>query len=426
MYQSDKFQTFVPFCGSVIRRYATARELPPHNVLDSRLYSGEIRLTVTAKTPIIVSDGAHYLEVLPNAPMRDGKPVETKFALFARDVQGRFHIPGSSLRGLIRQNMQILGLGIVRVGQEDEIAPKPVNGDRAPQNGLPKSYRIPEDRDFLDYPHSMMGFVGRKRNEPNGYGRTKRVQDCYRTRVSFGSLLAKGTPTELNGVLVELKAPDQGDEKFITRQPDGAFLLNGTRQYPLRPVSASQPYHSAQGIRPLPAGTSFTGSIRYRNLHEDELGLLLWCLRLEEGCRHTIGMAKSYGYGQIEISIDHLLEHDPAQLYGSLTAGAVPRGDTAQRVEELIAAYNRYAAAQPGVNAPGGKLRDMPHIQTFFRLKSQQSDLPDAVQTPAKPTKPAGPSQKELRKQAKKTGPQASAEQVSDWKAMLSGRFKNN
>lgn len=398
MYQSHNNKPFVPFCETVITRYPSAKALPRHDVMDPKLLHGEIRLTLTAKTPVIVSGGTRIRE--------SGASI----ALFATDAQGRYRIPGSSLRGLIRQNMQILGLGLVRVGREDEISDQKLANGCFPAQGLPGSYRIPENRDLMDYPHSIMGFVGRKRTE-SVRGRSKQVSDCYRTRISVGDLRAVGAPKVLHTVLLRQEAPDQSSECFLTRTPDG-FRLSGTRQFPPREPAKSQPYGSTQGFRPLDVGTQFSGSIRYRNLHPDELGLLLWCLRLEAGCLQTMGMAKGAGYGQLELQINELLEYDPTELYGSLTGSGIRRGETARRVEELIGAYQAYAAKVTGESLPG-----MPHIRTFLELRTPKADEP-----PAAPM----PSQKELRKQAKKAAAQASTEDVSSWKAMLSGKFTKN
>lgn len=413
MYHTQETGAFVPFCETVIRRYPSFRELPPHHVMDPKLLHGEIRLTLTARTPVIVSGGRHF------------KEGDASVSLFATDAYGRYHIPGSSLRGLIRQNMQILGLGLVRVGREDEIPNLPVANNGRPADGLPQSYRIPEDQDFLDYVRSIMGFVGRKHSVTTRYGKPKWVSDCYRTRISVGDLRAVGTAKELHTVLLQQELPRQDSDRFIIHE-NGSFRLKGTRQYPLREVSQNQSYLSKQGFRPLAAGTQFTGTIRYRNLHADELGLLLWCLRLEEGCVHTMGMAKSAGYGQMELKIDSLVEYEPAQLYSSLTSSGIRRGETGQRIDALIRDYRSYAAEQSGIHP--ASLLEMSHIRTFLKLKGWQPEEQAAVPSAAaEPPKPPALSQKELRKKAKKEAkPQASAEEVSSWKAMLSDKYKRN
>ena len=84
---------FVPFSNKVLCRYNSVEELPSHDRLDKDLHSGEIHLTIEAKTPLFISDGNDH---------------------FFRTPAGTCAIPGSSLRGLVRENMQILGFGLVR------------------------------------------------------------------------------------------------------------------------------------------------------------------------------------------------------------------------------------------------------------------------------------------------------------------------
>ena len=78
---------FVPFYDKV---YAYPDDkLTKHNAVEESLFTGEITYEVTAETPIMIDDG-------------EGQ--------FFKDAKGRYAIPGSTMRGLIRNNVQILGL----------------------------------------------------------------------------------------------------------------------------------------------------------------------------------------------------------------------------------------------------------------------------------------------------------------------------
>lgn len=93
---------FVPFSEEV--RHYDKKSLPGHNSItckekeapekecDTELYSGEIDYTITALSKIFVGSG-------------EGKPES-----FYKDGYGRYAIPGSTVRGLIRNNLQILSL----------------------------------------------------------------------------------------------------------------------------------------------------------------------------------------------------------------------------------------------------------------------------------------------------------------------------
>ena len=225
-------------------------------------------------------------------------------------------------------------------------------------HGLPQSYREVQEP-FLDYPNSILGFAGKT--------------GCYRSRVQVGDLKAKGDPVPMEPVTIILASPKPTFQAAYVAGGGNYnrdnFQLGGYKQYWLKdPVLTGAEIRSNVGtqMQPLPRGTQFSGVIRYRNLHPDELGLLLWCLRLDEGCFQSVGMGKPYGYGRVKVSIDSLQEWQPGKLYASLTAGPAVLGNTEDRVEELICAYDRYACLQTGEETT---LRDRDAIQDFLYMK---------------------------------------------------------
>ena len=94
---------FVPFSNNVLFPYADGfASLPGHNEIRPDLKTGEIQITLTAETPVFVSDG------------------QRGNASFFRGANGKLMIPGSTVRGLVRENMQILGFGLIRPGEDLE------------------------------------------------------------------------------------------------------------------------------------------------------------------------------------------------------------------------------------------------------------------------------------------------------------------
>lgn len=85
---------FVPFAKDILE--AGEECLSPHDRMDEKLYSGELEYTVAACTDIAV--GGLPVSSGENAPQD-----------FYRTVDGKYAIPGSTMRGLIRNNVQILG-----------------------------------------------------------------------------------------------------------------------------------------------------------------------------------------------------------------------------------------------------------------------------------------------------------------------------
>lgn len=89
----------VPFSEKVL---VYQGEIPAHDAVDPGLKTGEIHVTLTAETPVFVSDGNR------NDPH------------FFQGPNGRFMLPGSTIRGMVRQNMQILGFSLVRPDEDLE------------------------------------------------------------------------------------------------------------------------------------------------------------------------------------------------------------------------------------------------------------------------------------------------------------------
>ena len=100
---------FVPFSNKILTPAAdtdTLLEEAGHDKIRPDRLTGEIRVMLEAETPVFVSNGTREAD---------------KTLRFFRDAQGRFCIPGSTVRGLLRQNMKILSYGVIRPGEDTEI-----------------------------------------------------------------------------------------------------------------------------------------------------------------------------------------------------------------------------------------------------------------------------------------------------------------
>ncbi|MEI8259529.1 MAG: TIGR03986 family CRISPR-associated RAMP protein, partial [Deltaproteobacteria bacterium] len=56
------------------------------------------------------------------------------------------------------------------------------------------------------------------------------------------------------------------------------------------------------GIKPVKPGVTFRFRVRFENLSDEELGALLWVLRLPAGHCHALGMGKPLGMGSVRIT----------------------------------------------------------------------------------------------------------------------------
>lgn len=231
--------------------------------------------------------------------------------------------------------------------------------------GLPQHHRerLEQGEPVLDYPSAILGFA--------------RGQAAYRSRVSFGDFRLEGKARELPPVKTVLGEPKPSfypgyvEEGKHYNEED--FRLRGYKQYWLKEAERipAKKENVASTLRPLDRGSVFRGTIRYKNLTADELGLLLWAIRLDEGCFQTLGMGKPYGYGRMQATISALREVDPEALYTSAGLCGTPKEGGADAVEQYIRAYDAYAADALRVKKPKKRpsLRSRNEIQDFFFLK---------------------------------------------------------
>lgn len=95
---------FVSLPVKAIVRYQSSEELPIHNKIYSGkegYYSGEISYKFKAESPVFVSAG----NMKKNQKCSKEMPLE-----FFKNSEGKYAIPGNSISGLLRTNIQILGM----------------------------------------------------------------------------------------------------------------------------------------------------------------------------------------------------------------------------------------------------------------------------------------------------------------------------
>ncbi len=339
---------FVPFSDEILYPYASRRELPGHNCLQEGLKTGKILVKMRAETPVFVSDG------------------EKNNPHFSRGSNGKIVIPGSTVRGMARENMQILGFGHVH-------PQKDLEGLFA--EGLPACHKVVkgEANSPIDYPCAILGFVTA---EPS-------TRFSYRSRVNFEDFEVVGHSGELGEIPMILSGPkpkyrlgymipgkSSGFMRSDKRAEKNSSRPRGYKQYWLKqeevPFVPRGREKVASVLRPLPTGTEFKGIIRFRNLTENELGLLLWTLCLEKGCFQTIGKGKPYGYGRMKVAVEALHVVNPKGLYGADLTGDAWLDET-ELVYRYIDLYDQNALKISKKKT--GRIREQPEIQDFFFIK---------------------------------------------------------
>lgn len=225
----------------------------------------------------------------------------------------------------------------------------------------------------IDYSKAMFGYTN-----PEG--------SC-KSRLSFSDAVARGEPKVLGSKELILSEPKPSsyldylkprEGKGVTYNTKG-FELRGVKQYWLHKELA--PVKSApikQGVikkknekvtssfQPLDRKTVFAGKIRFRNLKQDELGLLLWAVRLEKDSWMNVGKAKAYGYGNISVKITEARQIDLAKAYfteGILNLDPFKPIEIDEAIQNYKEEINRFL---------GSSIDELPLILEFFMMKDSK------------------------------------------------------
>ena len=203
----------------------------------------------------------------------------------------------------------------------------------------------------LDYPHAILGFT---HDFKDAYG--KKSNTSYRSRVSFGDFEMQSEPEKRDTSKTVLGEPKPSYFPSYTvngQHYSEDFRLRGFKQYWLKKANAPEPSNDNENVpavmRPMPEKSVFSGTIRFKNLEKDELGLLLWSLVLNDGCYQSIGMGKPYGFGRMSVKLDSLRLFDFAALYS--VSGFESAGRTAE-CKPFIQAYKQFMNGHKSKTAP--------------------------------------------------------------------------
>ena len=159
----------------------------------------------------------------------------------------------------------------------------------------------------------------------------------------------------------------------------GDFALRGMKQYWLHTKEAASGLGNNKDVGsdfyPYPKETSFTGQIRFSNLSEEELGMLLWSLLLEKNSQQNIGKGKPYGFGRVEISLKQLNILDTAAMYDSETLCLEPYREEKERCSEYVD-----KAKKDMTRFLGKDVMEHPPVRDFLLMKNG-NEIPDDSKT---------------------------------------------
>lgn len=123
---------------------------------------------------------------------------------------------------------------------------------------------------------------------------------------------------------IQQKAGEKKQNTYFSDAP-----LAGNKRYLIHEraqVGNTPPSKVTTSFYPLPSGTRFSCEITFHNLHDYEVGALLAALEFcgEQGCYHSLGFAKPYGYGKIKVE-NCMVDIDPSAMKETLVKAFVEK-----------------------------------------------------------------------------------------------------
>jgi CRISPR-associated protein (TIGR03986 family) len=240
--------------------------------------------------------------------------------------------------------------------------------------GLALMYRLP-------YAHSVHEVIRHTspdhfHNEPDLaetiFGFVDGKHDALKGRVAFSPAVAtKAEPGRLETTV--LGAPKPTFYPNYIEQParidkyktfmDPASRIRGWKRYPTRPIEAIDiPPGVADKVNtkfvPLRENAKFDFRVKLHNLRPMELGAVAWALTWGNNriLRHSLGMGKSLGHGQVTVEITNSSDIDwksAIKEFVDFMDGEVGRGwEKTAQMEQLLAMANPQHPPQCGSLTP--------------------------------------------------------------------------
>ncbi len=247
----------------------------------------------------------------------------------------------------------------------------------------------PKQEGTYDYADSMFGFADDKESYKSKVYFTDAVltndKKCNKED-EVNLILAEPKPTSYMEYIQQ--SSTKGKEGITYNNSD--FEIRGVKQYWLHEkvtqCSEIKNINVAPKVAPIEPGGVFEGKIRFDNLTEKELGLLIWSIRLEKESQMNLGKAKSYGYGRVKVYEVQVFIRQDEKIYDINTETLIKEPYCRISKEER----NRYIALYQDslaewIKATGKKknksnhdvIYDNPRIKAFLNMKAET--MPDEV-----------------------------------------------
>lgn len=220
------------------------------------------------------------------------------------------------------------------------------------------------------------------------FGYSNQDGSAYRSKLSFTDAVVqvseKVKPGDVQRVILSSPKPSSYLDYICVDQKGNPlsynadhFQLRGVKQYWIRknpvPSEAKKGEKNKEdkvssALRPLPEETVFNGTVRFQNLTQKELGLLLWSIRLNEHSWMNIGKAKAYGYGTVAVQITGARKISISKAYsldGILNLKPYEDIDVDVAIDGYKTKMNQWLKTK----GSSSSIEELPSVKDFFRMK---------------------------------------------------------
>ncbi|MFX0139781.1 MAG: RAMP superfamily CRISPR-associated protein [Candidatus Hodarchaeota archaeon] len=200
---------------------------------------------------------------------------------------GAYFIPGSSLKGLFRSLVEVVGNGCYSIFDGKYEKDKVYYVDK-----ISTDFKKCENLNSLCIGCRLFGFL--------------KVNKVYKGLVQISDADFIAGEEYGKFILHSIGGPNPRHDAFYLDEKKEQ--LSGRKFYfhSMKQLSGQEGDFNAPTIYPLKAGALFHFNIHFNNLTQSELDTLLYAIVLEENMRHKIGYAKPFGFGSVKIEIDQL------------------------------------------------------------------------------------------------------------------------
>ena len=214
-------------------------------------------------------------------------------------------IPASSLKGEIRNIIEVLTTSCIRVD---------IKNESHLYEKVPENFRTCSNTENLCFACRLFGSTGNEKSD-------EKNKDSYRGRVYFSDAVLNveyKKKIEFIKMKLLLERPRINDKNILKNYYISNYKIRGRKFYWhqeeleiknrneilegfTKKIKSSYPE-----ICFIESGQEFIFNIHFENLTDEELKVLMYSLELEENIWHKLGRAKSYGFGSCEIKINKL------------------------------------------------------------------------------------------------------------------------